>query len=464
MKQCPYGQECHWPVLEETLKNYVLEQKKAVLQVKVEHSVGGSGALGSTSTAVRPTSAILRPAVSGTSIPAVVPVAAAMSVLIAVPTIEDGAAGRGAVEIADMLCADGHRAIVVSGGGRLEPGLASGAAKLVRLDMTSRNPTMIARNAFVLKDLILKNRCTVVHALARGPAWSALLAARVTGTPFVTTWYNGFRDQNILKRFYNGVMARGDRVIAASDQLAEAIAQRHGLGPERLVVIPSRVDVANFDPARVATQRLVATRDAWGIGKELRIILVVGRILRRKGHHVVVKAARRLKDMGLRDFAFVFVGEDDGHSGYSGELWDLVQATNTADVIRFAGAPDDLPAAFGTSVAVVSSSIQLEGTRRSLLRAMAMARPVIASDFAAGPELVLAPPAVAEDRMTGLRIPSGRDDELAAAVVKLLSSPEATLRAIGRRGREHAMTLCAKAADPSQILSVYAEIGRHRSH
>jgi glycosyltransferase involved in cell wall biosynthesis len=398
------------------------------------------------------------------SIPAVVPVAAAMSVLIAVPTIEDGAAGRGAVEIADMLCAEGHRAIVVSGGGRLEQGLASGAAKMVRLDMASRNPAVIARNAFVLKDLILENRCTVVHALARGPAWSALLAARVTGTPFVTTWYNGFRDQNIFKHYYNGVMARGDRIIAASEQLAEAVAQRHQIGPERIVVIPARVDVANFNPARVTSQRLNAARNEWGIEKDVRIILVVGRILRRKGHHVVVRAARRLKDMGLRDFAFVFVGEDDGHSGYSGELWDLVQATNTGDVIRFAGAPDDQPAAYGAAVAVVSSSIQLEGTPRSLLRAMAMARPVIASDLAAGPELVLAPPAVAEDRMTGLRIPSGRDDELAAAVIKLLSAPDAALRAIGRRGREHAMTLCTKAGDPRQILAVYAEIGRRRSY
>ena len=70
--------------------------------------------------------------------------------------------------------------------------------------------------------------------------------------------------------------------------------------------------------------------------------MVVGRILRRMGHHVVVKAARRLKDMGLRDFAFVLTGEDTGHSSYSGELWDLVMATKTTDVFRIAG-PSLLP-------------------------------------------------------------------------------------------------------------------------
>lgn len=52
--------------------------------------------------------------------------------------------------------------------------------------------------------------------------WSAYVAARVNRRPFVTSWYKGFREQNIFKRFYNGVMgARGDRVIAASEDIAD---------------------------------------------------------------------------------------------------------------------------------------------------------------------------------------------------------------------------------------------------
>ena len=47
---------------------------------------------------------------------------------------------------------------------------------------------------------------------------------------------------------------------------------------------------------------------------DTKVILVAGRILRRKGHHVVVQAVRRLKDMGLKDFLCVFVGEDRGRT------------------------------------------------------------------------------------------------------------------------------------------------------
>jgi glycosyltransferase involved in cell wall biosynthesis len=385
-----------------------------------------------------------------------------LTILIAVPSIDAGAADEGAVELACMLGDAGHRAIVASRGGRLERDLAACGAELVRLDVANRNPLVMARNAFALRSVIERRRCAVVHALARAPAWSALAAARMTRTPFVTTWYNGFREQNAFKHFYNGVMARGERIIAIGDQIADVIAERYGAAAGRIVVVPVHVDVARFNPAQVTPQRIEAVRAAWGVGPQTRVIMGAGRILRRKGHHVMVRAARRLKDMGLRDFLFVFVGEDQGRSSYSGELWDMVVATGTSEVVRIVGPPDDAPAAYGAALAIVSAAIQLEGLQRSLLEAMAMARPVIASDLAAGQETVLAPPAVTEDRMTGLRFRSGDDGELAAALIRMLSATEDTRRAVGRRAREHVTAQYASTTATTQMLAVYADVARPR--
>ncbi len=401
-----------------------------------------------------------------TTLTAVAPVTVrspSLTILIAVPTVEAGAADEGAVELARMLAAAGHRPIVVTRGGRLELELAACGADVVHRDMATRNPFVIARNTFVLRRLIAEHRCAVVHALARAPAWSAFLAARMTGVPFMTTWYNGFREQNIFKRFYNSVMVRGDCVITASDQIAEAITERHHAAAARTIVVPPHIDAQMFDPANVGTPRIETVRTAWGVGAETRVILVIGRILRRKGHHVIVRAARRLKDMGLRDFVFVLIGEDQGRSHYSGELWDMVLATDTSDVIRIAGPPGDVPAAYCAAIAVVSAAIQLDGQQRSMLEAMAMARPVIASALAAGPETVLAPPAVAEDRMTGYRFPSGNDAELATALIRLLSAPESARLAIGRRAREYVAAQFAGPAAATRMLAIYAELARHRA-
>jgi glycosyltransferase involved in cell wall biosynthesis len=186
--------------------------------------------------------------------------------------------------------------------------------------------------------------------------------------------------------------------------------------------------------------------------------MVVGRMVRRKGHHVVVEAVRRLKEMGLKDFMCVFVGEDQGKSRYSGELWDQVLATGTTEVIRMAGPTDDLPAAFAASTVVVSAAIQPEGLQRAILEAEAMARPVVVSDLGAGPDAVLAPPAVADDRMTGLRFSAGDSVALASSLVRLFSLPPAARAAIGARGRAWVLANFNTAAAAEPTLRLYQQV------
>ena len=296
---------------------------------------------------------------------------------------------------------------------------------------------------------------------ARRPG-APIYAARRAGVPFLTSWYKGFRQQNLFKRLYNGVMARGDCVVAISDQIAELVVERYKTPWDRITVIPASIDFERFDPARVSQDRIDAVRSAWGVQGDTKVVLAVGRMLRRKGHHVVVDAVRRLKEMGLKDFMCVFVGEDQGKSRYSGELWDLVLATGTTEVIRMAGATDDLPAAFAASTVVVNAANQPEGLQRAILEAQAMAKPVVVSDLGAGPDAVLAPPAVAEDRMTGLRFSAGDSVALAAALVRLFSLPPAARAAVGARGRAWVLANFNAEAAAEPTLRLYEQMAARR--
>jgi glycosyltransferase involved in cell wall biosynthesis len=381
-----------------------------------------------------------------------------LTVLVVVPTLHAGAADAGAIDLVRTLQHGGHRVIVASQGGRLEPEI--GAAEFVRLDVASRNPVVMARCALALRRLARQHRCDIVHAHGRSAAWSAYAAARWCRIPLLTTWYKGFREQNVFKRIYNGVMARGERVIAVSDQIAELITERHRVPAARLAVVPPAIDAQRFDPAAVSAMRLDAIRRAWGIGADTKVILVVGRMLRRKGHHVVVKAVHRLKARGLKDFVCVFAGEDQGRTHYTGELWDLVSQTGTADVVRLVGTVEDMPAAYAAATVVVAGAVQPEGLSRAILEAQAMARPVIISDLAAGPEVVLAPPAVTEERMTGLRVPAGDEAALAAALIRLFSLSDGARFAIGARGRAWVTAHFDEPTVSRATLALYAEVGR----
>jgi glycosyltransferase involved in cell wall biosynthesis len=381
--------------------------------------------------------------------------AQAMTVLLIVPTLDAGAAASNVRDIVDILTRAGHRAVVVARDGR-EAGVADGSgAGWISLDVATVNPAVMLANVPRLVRIVRERGCQIVHAHGRAGAWSAYLATRIAGRPLVTTWYKGFREQNLLKRAYNGVMARGERVVAVSEQMAELVRERYRTAPERLRVVPISIDTMHFDPAAVTPQRIEAVRREWGFAARTRVLLVAGRMLRRKGHHVVVEAARRLKSLGLKDFVCLFASQDAG-TRYAGELWDLVLATDTSDVVRLAGPLGDMSAAYAAATVVVSPAVQQEGVQRVMLEAQAMARPVIVSDLGAGADLVLAPPSVPEDRMTGLRFSAGDAAALAAAVVRLLSMPDAERAAMGVRGRAWVGGNFDSATVAAQTLDLYS--------
>jgi hypothetical protein len=119
-----------------------------------------------------------------------------LTVLIAAPTLQAGAADAGVVELVRILVHAGHQAIVVSSGGRFTADATAAGATCITLDMASHNPVRMLRNAMALKRIVRERRCDVIHAHGRAPGWCAWAAARMTGVPFLTTWYKGFREQN----------------------------------------------------------------------------------------------------------------------------------------------------------------------------------------------------------------------------------------------------------------------------
>lgn len=379
-------------------------------------------------------------------------------VLVVVPALDGGASDAAAVELARILADAGYSAIVVSRAGRLVADVTAAGGDFIPLDVSSNNPIVMLRNAFVLTRIARERRCIAIHAFGRAGAWSALMAARLCGIQFVTSWYKGFREQNLFKRLYNGIMARGDHVVASSEQIAQLINDRYGTPWNKITVVPCSIDLDRFNPEIISRERIDAMRATWGVKRDTKLILISGRILRRKGHHVVVKAVERLKEMGLKDFLCVFVGEDRGRTRYTGELWDLVLTTGTMDVIRMASPVPDMAAAYAAASVVVSAAIQPEGVQRAILEAQAMARPIIVSDLGAGPDVVLTYPAVPEARIAGFRFQSGDDAALAAALLRLFSMPEPNRATIGRRGRDWVLEHFNPAIVAEQTLRLYDEI------
>ena len=140
------------------------------------------------------------------------------------------------------------------------PLLAGTGAELCSLPLRSKAPAAILLNAIRLSRIIRLKKVKLIHARSRAPAWSALLAARRMGIPFVTTYHGIYNASGPFKRFYNSVMVRSDAIIANSRWTADHIVREHRILPERITVIPRGTDLEEFDPAGVSPDRIAARR------------------------------------------------------------------------------------------------------------------------------------------------------------------------------------------------------------
>jgi glycosyltransferase involved in cell wall biosynthesis len=309
-----------------------------------------------------------------------VPLPPQFTLLQVVPELETGGAEQTTLDIAAAVTKAGGRALVASRGGRMVARLEDVGGELVQMPAHSKNLFVIAANAVRLARLIRAEKVSLVHARSRAPAFSALLAARATGAPFVATYHGVYKAKSALKRWYNSVMTRGDLVIANSDYTRVHLLAEHRIDRSKVVTIPRGVELSRFDPGAVTAARVRTLEKAWGLTKDGRTrFLLAGRLTRIKGHLSIVEAARRLKAQGKHSFVVLFAGDDQGRTGYAAEVHAAIDKAELQQEVRIVGHCDDMPAAYLLADVAILPTIVPESFGRAAVEPQVMGRPVIAS-------------------------------------------------------------------------------------
>lgn len=365
------------------------------------------------------------------------------TILQIIPNLEAGGAERTVVEMSFAITRAGGRALVASEGGRMADVVRAAGGEIFALPVASKNPAQIIANATRLVKLIGTEKVDLLHARSRAPAWSTWLAAQRSGRPWVTTYHGAYAEKSVLKRFYNGVMARADRVIANSEYTAKLIKSRYGTDPARVIVIPRGIDPSSFDPARVSTERIAKLRRGWGIGPDVRVILQAARLTQWKGQSVLIDAAGRLglafpgASSGVAPVVVILAGDAQGRDRYVEDLRTRIKTHRLENVVKLVGHVDDMAAAYATARVTVVPSIEPEAFGRAAIEAQAAGCPVIAARHGAPPETVRAAPEVPAGTETGWLVPPGNPDALAGALAEALAlTPEQHL-ALSTRARAH---------------------------
>jgi glycosyltransferase involved in cell wall biosynthesis len=379
------------------------------------------------------------------------------TILQIIPRLDTGGAERTTVEMTAAIVAAGGRALVATAGGRMSEQVIAAGGTLVPLNAGSKNPYVMLANARQLARLVRTEDVDLLHARSRAPAWSTLIAARMTGRPFVTTYHGAYGETGRLKRAYNSIMARGDIVIANSHYTARLIRERHATPEQRIRVIHRGID-PSFNPSTASPDRVSRLRAAWGVSPQDRVVLNAARLTSWKGQTILVDAAAKLVGQSLGAWVVILAGDAQGRTAYVDSLHRRIAAAGLKDRVRVVGHVEDMPAAYLAAHVAVVASTSPEAFGRAAAEAEAMGCPVIATAIGAAPETILAEPAVKGDEMTGWLVPPGDADSLARALGKALQLSEAARNAIGERAKRFTARAFSLAAMQRSTLGVYDEL------
>ncbi|WP_333628724.1 glycosyltransferase, partial [Stenotrophomonas cyclobalanopsidis] len=209
-----------------------------------------------------------------------------LTVVQLLPALHSGGVERSTLEIAAALVAAGHRALVVSAGGRLVKPLLDSGAEHLTLDI-GRKSLLTLRHLPTLRRLFAEVGADIVHARSRLPAWLGLYAIRAMPVAQRPHWVTTVHGLNSPSR-YSAVMTSGERVICVSNTVRDYVRQHYPTVPEqRLQVIPRGVDVSHFPRVARADRRprlALAADYPWLAQVDGPLLLLPGRGTRLKGH------------------------------------------------------------------------------------------------------------------------------------------------------------------------------------
>ncbi|NPV69673.1 MAG: glycosyltransferase [Firmicutes bacterium] len=313
---------------------------------------------------------------------------------------------------------------------------------------------------FRLLGLIRKNRFDIVHTHA---SLSARVASRLARGPNIVVTRHTLLPPAIPPRSPLGHVRRAvkcaivgttqallaDRFIAVSEAVRHALLAE-GIPEDMIETIHNGVDVAELEreAGRGGGLSTIAgmAGPAWAPGSP--VVGTVGRLSHEKGHEIFVRAAPHVLS-AVPSALFVIVG----HGGERERLEVLARGLGVAGRFVFAGYQDNATSWMSAFDVFVMPSLG-EGLGIALLEAMALRKPVVASNTGGIPEVV-------QDGANGLLVSPGDPLHLAVAVTRLLRDGPLATR-IAAAGRESVLERFSAAAMAERTAAVYTRLSGMR--
>lgn len=333
------------------------------------------------------------------------------NILQVLPALNSGGVERGTLEVAKKIVSLGHGSFVISVGGKMVESLESDGSKHIKINVATKNPFLIFYNVKKIIDVIKFYNIDVIHARSRAPAWSCYFAAKLTKIKFITTFHGTYNFNNKLKKFYNSIMTKGDKIIAVSNFIKNHIIENYQISDKNIEVIHRGVDTEVFSSDKVSKKQLEDIKKKYGIKDNIPVLLIPSRVTRWKGHLVLIEALNKIKNL---DFICLIVGDCSKHQQFISEVKSKIDQYGLQNKIKmFENEPNILPL-YKLSSIILSTSIEPEAFGRTIIEAQSMQKIVIATNIGGAAETIT-------NDVSGFHVKQNDNVELADKIKKVLT-------------------------------------------
>lgn len=287
---------------------------------------------------------------------------------------------------------------------------------------------------------IRQEKVELIHlnnSIIRNHDW--MLAALLTRTPFITHERGINQHYPKLARLFSRQI---NAIICISRAVSETLIKA-GFPKEKLVTIYNGIDPDDVTPS--VNPEVI--RERHKIPPNQPVIGIVGNIKEWKGQESVINAVHLVRNR-YKDITCLLVGdnaEEDAY--YLQKLNRLITESGLDSNIIFTGYQRNVADYLNAMDIVIHASILPEPFGRVLIEAMAMHKPLIASNDGAVPEIV-------QNGISGITFPPGNADELANAIIHLLDNPDIASK-MGESGYERLITMFHIDENARKTQSLY---------
>lgn len=370
-----------------------------------------------------------------------------IKVLYVIENTSFGGGERGFGQLSTGLnrdCFQTH--IAAHPGGELQEIARQAGVSFFPIDMSRK---VNFRSIGQISKLISKNRINIVHSMgARADFFARMACRKIPSTATICTvamLIEGFDVGCLRKTVYKiaDQCSAGyvTRYIAVSKALKIRLVEKYKIPANKITVIYNGVELDQYNPNMNVSETV---RRSLGITDDHPIIGTIGRLVYQKGFSYFLKAAERVYSK-KKQVRFVIVG----HGQEEANLKSLAESLGISKLCTFAGLRFDVAHLLSAFDIFVLPSV-LEGLPRIVIEAMAMERPIVATDIDGVREEL-------KHNKTGLLVPPADYVSLADAILSLLDDQEKA-ESLGRQARKDAEQMFDLKHTLVNVENLYKEV------